>query len=274
MAELQMIEWQSAAVTHRGNVRAYNEDAYLAHPEYGVWAVADGMGGHHAGDVASREVVAALAKVKITSGNDLEALQKHCRQQLQAVNQKLFEEGLQRQAQIIGSTVVAMMSAGNRASMLWAGDSRGYLLRDNTLQQITRDHSRTNELIEQGILKPEAAEQHPEANVITRAVGVAKSLELEQTDFDVRPGDVYLVCSDGLTRYVADAELRRCLALSTCHAAVEELLRLALETEARDNISAVVMRAQEYDNSTTVLNFDVADEQPTEDMTLLNLGDD
>ncbi|MEM9622203.1 MAG: protein phosphatase 2C domain-containing protein, partial [Pseudomonadota bacterium] len=272
LAEQQTIEWQSAAKTHRGNVREYNEDAYLAHPESGVWAVADGMGGHHAGDVASREVVAALAKVSFS--DNLAGLQAACRSQLDAVNHALFEQGLQRQAQIIGSTVVAMVASGADAAMLWAGDSRGYRLRGNELTQVTRDHSRTNELIEQGILKPEAAEQHPEANVITRAVGVARQLPLDETSFTVATDDVYLLCSDGLTRYVPEPELHRCLSMPTCNAAAEELMRLALATDARDNISIVVMRAQPADDSTTVFNFDVAgDTTDTEDRTLLNLDD-
>ncbi len=270
MSDHKMIDWQSAAITHRGNVRAYNEDAYVAHPEYGVWAVADGMGGHHAGDVASREVVAGLAKV--AGAKSWKELETTCHSQLQAVNAKLFKEGMQQQAQIIGSTVVCMIASERQAAMLWAGDSRGYQLRDNKLTQLTSDHSRTNELIAKGILKPEAAESHPDANVITRAVGVAQSLEVDQIDFSIQTGDIYLLCSDGLTRYVAEPELVRCLNLPTCQAAVEELLRLTLANEARDNVSAIVMKATEADNSTTVFNY-VADAE-SEDMTLLNLGDD
>jgi len=272
LSEQQRIEWQSAAVTHRGNVRAYNEDAYLSHPEFGVWAVADGMGGHHAGDVASREVVAALAKITLTP--DLTTLQANCRNHLDKVNNALFQQGMQRQAQIIGSTVVAMVASGTAGAMLWAGDSRGYRLRDGTLSQVTRDHSRTNELIEQGILKPEAAEQHPEANVITRAVGVAKQLSVDEANFEIKADDVYLLCSDGLTRYLPADTLQRCMAMASCNAAVEELLRLALATDARDNISIVVMRALEADDSTTVFNFDVAEDDTATDRTLLNLADD
>ena len=117
-------------------------------------------------------MIKALGKLK--ASDDLATLQADCQAQLAKANLSLFKHGRESQAQIIGSTVVAMVAVGDQGVMMWAGDSRGYLLRDGELRQITRDHSRTNELIERGMLKPEAAESHPEANVITRAVGVAK----------------------------------------------------------------------------------------------------
>jgi protein phosphatase len=265
--QTQRVGWQSAAVTHKGNVRSLNEDAYLAHSDDGVWAVADGMGGHHAGDVASQAVVDGLATVR--GANDLGEISTACRTALAEVNEELFDKGLKQQAQIIGSTLVVMLTSGWDGTMLWAGDSRGYLLRQGKLFQITKDHSRTNELIDSGVLAPEAAESHPDANVITRAIGVAESVELEEQRFDICAGDVYLICSDGLTRYLSNEELERCLQIKSCREAADQLLRSTLATSARDNVTAIVMRAVEFDDSQTVLNSQTLSISDT-DATLIN----
>jgi protein phosphatase len=247
------LDWLSAAVTHRGKVREYNEDAYLDQPDARVWAVADGMGGHHAGDVASREVVASLADLR--PSDKLSSLIANCRERIAGVNADLFETGMQRQAQIIGSTVVVLLASGRQGALLWAGDSRGYRLRGDRFEQLTQDHSRVSELVKQGQLDPEAAESHPEANVITRAVGVTDALDLEAKLVDIELGDTFLLCSDGLSRYVPDSELARMLAQESCSAATEDLLKATLATRARDNVTVIVARAIPDDgDSRTQLN--------------------
>lgn len=269
----QLIDWQSAGITHKGNVRVDNEDAYIVRPADGVWAVADGMGGHHAGEVASRAVVDGLAG--LVAADSLNTLTLACRTCLDEVNMNLYEEGQKYKPQMMGTTVVVMMSRGWQGAMLWAGDSRGYLLRDGKLSQITKDHSRTNELIELGILDPDSAEAHPDANVITRAVGVTEAVDLDEQSFEISAGDVFLVCSDGLSRYLTDEDLLRCLQIESSQASVDALLKSTLKTSARDNITAIVIRAEAFNDSKTVLNFDATtaatlDDVHDDDATLIN----
>ena len=265
-----MMDWLSAAVTHRGNVRELNEDAYMAHPEHGVWAVADGMGGHHAGDVASRRVVETLAD--ITASTTLTDLEADCRARLQDTNLQLLEHGRKHNHQIVGCTVVCLLAVADQAVVLWAGDSRAYRLRAGKLEALTRDHSRTNDLIELGALSPEEAESHPEANVITRAVGVVADLELDAAHLEVAVGDTYLLCSDGLNRCVTEAEIAASLSLESCNAAAESLMASALETDARDNISVVVVRTVPADEDVTILNLEETTEPypADDDATLLS----
>ena len=266
------ITWLSAGLTHKGKVRELNEDAMLERPAEGVWAVADGMGGHHAGDLASRSVAKAMGRV---SGSALSSLIEASKAELTAVNAKLYERGLRKQARIIGSTVVVLLTHGAQVAVVWAGDSRAYRLPANAtaLEPLTQDHSRVSELIAQGELTPELAESHPEANVITRAIGVAADVELDVRLFDVEPHDTLLLCSDGLSRYVSEDEMAQLLMLPSCSQAVEQLLQRALQSPARDNITAVVVRGLAADEATqTVLNPRESDAEPgiDDDPTVLD----
>ena len=232
------IHWISAARTNVGKVRKLNEDALLQKPLLGLWCVADGMGGHHAGDYASRAVVDALSELAAPS--DLKELETQTFAALQAVNGELFSGG----GRLMGCTVVVLVSLTGEASVVWAGDSRAYRLRQGRLEQLTRDHSRIQTLIDQGRVKPEDAEMHPEANVITRAVGVTEQLELDRKALDVQDGDTFLLCSDGLYRYVTEQQMKEALGRPDCDEACSILIDLALASEARDNITAVVIRAE------------------------------
>lgn len=270
------LDWHSDAVTHCGKVRKHNEDAVAMQPERGVWGVADGMGGHHAGDVASREVVAALNLVQ--ANGRLSAMISDCRSKVGEVNTALFEQGLRGGARLSGSTVVILLSSGTQGAVLWAGDSRAYQLRNGVLKQLTTDHSRINDLIDSGQLAPDDAEKHPDANVITRAVGVSAALDLEARLFDVESEDLYLLCSDGLSRYVDDDSLAQLLSSQQSSLAAQLLLDAALATPARDNISVIVMRATmvEVAHDHTAVNPQQAWSQADggdDDPTVLDLGD-
>jgi protein phosphatase/serine/threonine-protein phosphatase Stp1 len=141
----------------------------------------------------------------------------------------------------IASTVVTLLARGEHFACLWAGDSRAYLLRNGALQRLTRDHSLVQELIDQGALSEAEADGHPQANVITRAVGAAGALELDKVSGRMVPGDRFLLCSDGLVRTLTEPEIAAGLAAED---AAEGLVRLAVERGARDNVTAVTLRRE------------------------------
>lgn len=253
MTHAKPFKWTSSCRSHAGLVRKINEDACLDLPERGIWAVADGMGGHTLGDFASNAIVDALAKLQVPEG--LEKFATAAKSCLQEVNQQLRAEAVNRGAQIIGSTVVALLACGRRCAYLWAGDSRIYLCRNGHLLQLSRDHSQVEELLSCGSLTAEAAIHHPARNLITRAVGAADTLDIDGETIEVADGDIFLLCSDGVSNEVTEQEMRAALVTGNCPQAVEELVDIALKRGGRDNISAVVARADDlHSNDKTVLN--------------------
>jgi protein phosphatase len=235
--------WTSAARSHVGLIRAINEDAHLNHPERGLWAVADGMGGHSVGDFASRMVINKLNEIQPHSSLANFLVDAH--ERLQFVNQRLRAEAATRNVQRIGSTVAVLLAWNGHCACLWAGDSRIYLYRNGTLSLLTRDHTQIEQLKARGELTSEEAVGHPARNVITRAVGAVDRLKLDELIVEVDDGDVFLLCSDGLSNEVSDQDIRRVLASGDCLQASEALVALALERGGRDNISAVVVRSED-----------------------------
>lgn len=232
--------WQSAQQTHRGKRRRNNEDAVLSRALDGLWAVADGMGGHQAGEVASQAITAALAGVRLDG--PLSAQVDAVEDALLAVNDQLrLHAHAQGPGTTVGSTVVTMLACDETAVVLWAGDSRLYRLRDGRFEQITRDHNPVSDLLDSGTVS-EAEAVAAETNVITRAVGGQPRLFLDVAVFDVRPQDTYLLCSDGLYRDLEADELAAGLAAGTPEQAAEALLARCLEGPAQDNVSLVVVR--------------------------------
>jgi len=245
------IRWVSAARCHIGLVRETNEDACLDRPERGLWAVADGMGGHDAGDLASGTVVAALDGLAPCS--NLTQFVADARERLHNVNRRLRAEAVQRNVPIIGSTVVVLLNCEHYCAYLWAGDSRVYLYRNRRLTLLTRDHSQIEELKARGEYAGD--EVAAAANMITRAVGAVDGLELDEGMVSVADGDIFLLCSDGLTNHVSEQDIADALAGGDCRLASDRLIDLALEGGGRDNISAVVVRAEDPCGSDmTVLN--------------------
>ena len=227
--------------THVGLRRKVNEDSMLARTERGLWAVADGMGGHAAGDVASAMVIDALQKLPIVYS--LEALVESAVAAIVRANRDLIalahSEG---ESRTIGSTVVGLAIAGPRYVCFWAGDSRAYRLRGGVIEQLSRDHSLVQELVDAGMIDPADAEGHANANVITRAVGVVDDIKVDTVSGDVQPGDIFLLASDGLTRMVADAEIVDELTSPRLEEAIDRLIEMVLDRGAPDNVSIIAVR--------------------------------
>lgn len=228
-----------SARTDVGLVRKVNEDAVLARPELGLWAVSDGMGGHHAGDVASAAVAGALAALPGDLGP--EALMHAARDAVQAAHRRIGEESVRRGGATVGATVVILVVRDGHFLCLWAGDSRLYRLRDGRLEMISHDHSVVGEMVEAGVLTWAEAERHPRANQITRAVGVGAELAIDKRRGEVRAGDRFLLCSDGLTRHAGPGRLAAILASAPVAEAADRLVEAALEGGGTDNVSAVVV---------------------------------
>ncbi|MBP1852499.1 PP2C family protein-serine/threonine phosphatase [Rhizobium halophytocola] len=228
-----------SACTHVGLVRKMNEDSILVRPELDLWAVSDGMGGHAGGDYASQAVVDALARLS----PDLQPAEvmHEARNALQAAHLQIATETARRGAGMIGATVVLLVLADEHFMCLWAGDSRLYRLRDGAIEMISTDHSVVGELVEQGYISWEEAETHPRANEITRAVGVGDDLEIDKRRGTIQPGDRFLLCSDGLSRYAGADVLHRLLSERPIETVADDLLQVALAGEASDNISVIVV---------------------------------
>jgi len=230
----------TAMRTDPGKVRPLNEDSAVALPERGVWAVADGMGGHERGDVASRLVTDRLARLPPTANG--QELLRAVRSTLADCHRELREQAA---GSLCGCTVVVLLAVDAHFACLWAGDSRLYRLRAGRLDQLTRDHSLVQELIDQGQLTPEAARTHPWRNRITRAVGIGDRLELDAMQDRLLPGDRFLLCTDGLTGELEDTDIASTLASAAPEPAANALIALALERGGRDNITFVIVEPED-----------------------------
>lgn len=242
--------WKSVAKTDIGTIRKVNEDGFLDTPNVGMWCVADGMGGHAKGDVASKMIVDGLQNIANTHVYPVSP--QHVMHELQQVNARLVAMADEKQA-VIGSTVVVLIFDQQNAHCIWAGDSRIYRLRNNKLTRLTQDHSQVEEMVQQGLLTPEEAERHPNANVITRAVGASDELDLDLVT-DVRlVGDKYFLCSDGLNKVMDDTEIESLLVNTPLEAIAPLLIQTSLDRNARDNVTVLVVdnpsSSEMYDSS-------------------------
>ncbi|MCB1679225.1 MAG: serine/threonine-protein phosphatase [Halioglobus sp.] len=235
------MEWDIATQSHRGNVRRINEDALLADKHYPLLMIADGMGGHAAGEVASQMLAEQLAALHL-AGSLPQALDQ-VRSAVERCNSDMIAYARTHLAgQTIGSTVVAMLAQECRGACVWAGDSRLYRARHRELEQLTGDHSHVAELVRAGRLSAEEAVNHPSSNAITRAVGAAPLLDLDLETFDIRLGDTYLLCSDGLYHEVSPDEIVTAMLAADIRQSARQLLNLCLGRRARDNISFIIGR--------------------------------
>ena len=236
----QKLCYHSAARTHVGAVRERNEDAVLDRPEIGLWAVADGAGGHQRGDYASGCIITALNEV--TQPPSAALLIDDVRTRLGRVNQELRTRAADIGPQaMICSTVIVVLITEARSCCLWAGDSRCYLLRAGGLRQISHDHSYVQNLVDRGEIGPEAAADHPLANVVTNLLGAGDGFTLEERWDHLVPGDILLLCSDGLCRALADADIAAILRDNSVEAAADRLIESAVSRTAKDNVSVVVV---------------------------------
>ncbi len=237
------VSFRSAGGTDPGKIRSLNEDALLARPDIGLWAVADGMGGHQAGDLASRAVVAALGAIDARGSAAARLLDIH--ERLGQVNDRLRAEAVRRGPRmVIGSTVVLLLLDRDRFACIWAGDSRLYRLRGGRIEQLTRDHSRVQDMVDAGLMTADQAERHPLSNVVTRAIGGDAVLALDEIEGAALPGDRFLLCSDGLTKAVPEARIERVLIEAPLAQAPTWLIGHALAAGGPDNVTVALVDIQ------------------------------
>jgi len=234
------VNWQLESLTDPGKVRQHNEDSIFCNAELEICAVADGMGGHHRGDLASQTIVEMLQHYKpaLHSGISLRRIESI----LETANTTLLENARELEAGIVASTCAILYAGSNTLVASWVGDSRIYRFRNNTLNCLTRDH--TYETLFQDMRingqNPDGIAIDPQT--LTRGVGAEPDIKIEHAHFRPLPGDRYLLCTDGLYKEVADDELQQHFARSTDNAAVMEYLHaLYLERGARDNLGLILL---------------------------------
>lgn len=234
--------WASGGATDRGKVRALNQDAYLDRPDLGLWAVADGMGGHRDGALASKAIVDALGAM--ARPRLLGSGARAAREQLRSVNRELMERAALPGGELTGSTVVVLVAVRTHCALLWVGDSRIYRLRDGKLSQLTTDHSQVQAMVDANLLTPQQAARHPLSNVLTRAVGSDSPLDVDGRIDRARDGDHYLLCSDGLFRELSEREIADTVASCDPADGARTLVQLACNQGGRDNVTAVIVRCR------------------------------
>ena len=244
------LSWSCVGGTDRGLRRARNEDSMLVLPSVRLYAVADGMGGHAAGDVASRTAVRILAEAFAGPPSPLtgtRAVQRRLVDSFHAANQAILDMAAEDPAlHGMGTTLTALATParGDTCVLVHIGDSRAYLLRDGRLQQLTTDHTWVQQQVEAGLLSAADARSHPLSSVLTQVLGTASDSVPDELDTEARPGDLFLLCSDGLTGVVDDAGLGEILGGDgTLEAMKDQLIAAAIEGGGPDNITAVLVRA-------------------------------
>jgi len=246
-------------VSDVGRRRPHNEDSTLSDPELGLMLLADGMGGYKAGEVASAIAVTTAyhavrsalenpqGAFKSAGNNGLSSQSELIKQAIIHSNSEIYNTAQRdSQCQGMGTTIVAVWFHDNTISIAHVGDSRAYRLRNNLFQQITRDHSLIQELIDRGMYTPEEAAQNTPRNLVTRALGIDREVNVEIVEEAVLPGDIYLLCSDGLNDMVDDEEIHLTLSKYSANLvqAAEELVRLANSKGGKDNTSVILIRIQ------------------------------
>lgn len=245
-----------ASATHTGMVRSHNEDAVATDGSIGLAVLADGMGGYNAGEVASGIAVALITSEmrQAIAKTDLHSLsQENGDSQAELMlkgiiaktNTSIFESAnSQPQYAGMGTTLVVSLFRDNRISVAHIGDSRMYRLRSEKLEQVTRDHSLLQEQIDSGMLTKEAARRSQNKNLVTRALGIEPEVEAEIHTYDVMPGDIYLLCSDGLNDMVEDEDIELTLNAmgSNLPLAANQLVQMANDNGGRDNVSVVLVK--------------------------------
>lgn len=239
---IRAVRTRGLAVTHPGLKRRVNEDRFCDRGDLGLWAVADGMGGHAHGDWASNAVVQALEAVDLPA--DFTAATRTVADAVHSANRRIWAEA-QRRTQQMGSTVVALLVRDGCFSAVWVGDSRAYVLRDGVLHPLTRDHSQVQEMVDRGLISAAEARDHPRGHVLARAVGVGARLAVDVVTDDALPGDLFLLCSDGLTGTTDEAAIAAALALPDRRAALDRLIAGALANGAPDNVTIVLVAVEE-----------------------------
>ena len=229
----------SAEVSDKGCVRKRNEDAIMSRSALGLWAVADGMGGHLAGDFASQEIVSVLENLPAEDlyQNGVPAITTALEQAHE--NIKAYSRA-ELGGKTVGSTVVVLLLDNENAHCLWIGDSRLYRFRDDILEPLSRDHSQAFALMQQGLLSPEEVDEHPSSHVLTRAMG-SGDFNLDYQCYPLEKGDKFLLCSDGLYGELSNAKIAESIKAGVVQNSVQTLLQQTLDSGARDNVSIILV---------------------------------
>ncbi len=232
------------AKSDQGMVRGSNEDSYIADGRNKIFLVADGMGGHAAGEVASQITASTVDEIALAGGSDsnMEDLLQFAVQQ---ANTRVYEaQRIKAEYRGMGSTLTVLAFRENRYYLAQVGDSRAYLLRDDTLNQLTRDHSVVWPLFESGVLSKDDISRHPQKNLITRSIGTHPEVEVDLQNGAALEGDLYLLCSDGLTDVLSDSDILQLISRTSMDAQQisESLVRAANSGGGPDNVTAVVVR--------------------------------
>lgn len=235
--------WSVVACTDMGKVRKVNEDDYMANDKQAHWAVSDGMGGHEKGDVASQSISAKLKALE--QQDELADFVDQIEDGLIDVNINLRKQAIADgdEDAIIGSTVAGLLLHQQQALYYWAGDSRIYRLRQGVLAQLSIDHTYTQELLQQGKLSAEQIANHPEKNIITRAIGADEQLFLDFEMITVWDGDLFLICSDGIEKEMTDSEVQTLLNeyRHDLKQAGQQMIDTILARNARDNATFILV---------------------------------
>lgn len=233
-------EWfDSHGSTHTGRVRPVNEDRFLAKPSHGIWLVADGMGGHSHGDVAASMIVQAASKIDQQSTHV--GLVDEFIGQLHGVNEDIRNLAREHGLGVMGSTIVGLLIAEGHFSAVWAGDSRLYLNRGNRMTQLTKDHSEIQQMIDNGTLDAATAAGSKRKNVIVHAVGVREIPYFETVDGEIKEGDTFILCSDGLTAHLSAPDIQDIVLSMPPAPACQLLIETALQRGGTDNVTVVIV---------------------------------
>jgi protein phosphatase len=236
--------------THQGRVRTSNEDSYAANAKNRIFLVADGMGGHAAGEIASQIAASTVEELVFSRRNSDSQPEETLRLAALEANSRIYDTQRKKpELAGMGSTLTILSFRDDRYYIAHVGDSRAYLLRNGTLDQLTRDHSLVWHLFESGVLRKDELASHPQKNLITRSIGPHPQVEIDLERGDAREGDIYLLCSDGLTDVVSDENIRAILSdtAKSPQQLGETLVNAANRGGGPDNITVVVVRLQSGD---------------------------
>lgn len=237
------LEYSSVENTHQGNVRVLNEDSILSRKDAGIWVVADGMGGHEAGELASQLII-----------SDLEALPHRAyladfvddvEDTLLLVNKKLRAHSLKKlNGLTVGSTVVCLILKDCVGVVLWVGDSRLYRFRGGRLELLTKDHSEVQVQVDKGLLTQDQAENSAVKNMLSRAIGAFDEVDVDVNAFQIDKNDTFLLCSDGLYNEVSVTDMEKTFSQGNLNKVSDMLMKKCLDSEARDNVSFIVVKVE------------------------------
>lgn len=222
-----------------GLVRSHNEDSMILNDALGFWGVFDGMGGHENGALASSTAARAFAALEVPL--DFDAAVEVFAEEVHRTNAKLAQLAAENGGATMGTTAVGLLIRGRQFATGWVGDSRAYVYRRGGLFQLSVDHTHVQDLLDQGILTPEDAKDHPMSHVLTRALGVEAEVEVDFVQDEIEPGDRYLLCSDGLCGPVTDGQIRDLIRLPDPNEAVDALIKRAYDNGAPDNVTVVLV---------------------------------